>query len=353
MARTTGRSALVLVVTLIAGCLAGPDAASPSPAPPTQGRTPTPVPSGSHVTASAVPTRTPAPTLTSAALREAVSLSVVRRHLEALQAIADRHGGTRATGTPGFTSSAAYVSDQLADLGYGVEEQAVDAAGQPSANILTERSGTAAKSRVVMIGAHLDSVAAGPGINDNGSGVAVLLAVAEALASLPPPQRTVRLAFWGAEEGGPFGSSAYVASLDDAERYEIAAYLNFDMLGSPNPIRFVYAEPSAAPGSEALTDLFAAHFDELGLPWEPIDLAGDSDHGPFVEAGIPTGGLFSGGIEPVSPAQAERFGAAAGQPSDPCSHAACDSIANLGDPSLDVMADAVAHAVATLAAGGT
>jgi aminopeptidase S len=192
---------------------------------------------------------------------------------------------------------------------------------------------------------------AGPGINDNGTGVAVLLVIAERLTELPAPHRTVRLAFWGAEEGGPHGSRAYVGSLSPAERDRIGAYLNFDMLGSMNPIRFVYAEGGAAPGSEALTALFASYFDGEGRPWAPIDLEGHSDHGAFTDAGIPTGGLFSGGREPKTDAQAATFGGAAGAPADACSDQACDTIDNVNPAMLDEMADAIAHALATLAAG--
>jgi Zn-dependent M28 family amino/carboxypeptidase len=126
------------------------------------------------------------------------------------------------------------------------------------------------------------------------------------------------------------------------------AYLNLDMIGSPNALRLVYDEPDAAEGSDAITDAFAAHFDAAGLPWEPIDLDGDSDHGPFTDAGIPTGGLFSGGIEPVTDAQAGRFGATAGVPADPCSHRPCDTIDNVDPGTLEVMARAAASVLAGL-----
>ena len=202
---------------------------------------------------------------------------------------------------------------------------------------------------MIVIGAHLDSVVAGPGINDNGSGVAALLALADRIRELPRPVRTIRFAFWGAEEGGPFGSTAYVASLEPDELAEIDAYLNFDMIGSPNAIRFVYAEADAAPGSERLTRAFAAYFDDRDLPWAPIDLEGDSDHGPFTAAGIPTGGLFSGGIEHVTADQAALFGAVAGEPADPCSHRACDTLANVDLATLDEMADAIANILVELA----
>jgi Zn-dependent M28 family amino/carboxypeptidase len=193
-------------------------------------------------------------------------------------------------------------------------------------------------------------VGAGPGINDNGTGVATLLVIAERLADLPAPGSTVRIAFWGAEEGGPHGAPAYVAALSPGELDRIGAYLNFDMLGSPNPIRFVYAESGAAPGSEPLTALFTSYFDAEGLAWAPIDLAGHSDHGAFTDAGIPTGGLFSGGREPKTDEQAAAFGGSAGEPADPCSDQACDTIGNINEAILAEMADAIAHVVATLAA---
>ncbi len=297
-------------------------------------------------------TQTAAPTAaiasTSEVLRDAVGVAEVRGHLEELQRIADANGGSRATGTSGFEATVAYVERQLQLAGYEVERQLFVAGGVSSASLLVETAG--AGDDIVMFGAHLDSVAAGPGINDNGSGLATLLVVAERLAELPAPARRLRFAFWGAEEGGPFGSAAYVGQLSDADRDHIAAYLNFDMLGSPNFIRFVYAEAGAAPGSQALTDLFAAYFETQGLAWEPIDLTGHADHGPFVAAGIPTGGLFSGGSEPKTDAQAAAFGGSAGAFADACSHLACDTIANLSDVALDQMSDAVAHAAATLGA---
>ena len=313
---------------------------------------PTPLSAASPTIATPTPsprsTPTPSP-LTSDGLRPAIEVGDIRRHLDELQRIADANGGNRATGTIGFDASVEYVAEQLAAAGYEVERQAFSVGSQQSTNLLVERTG--ASDEVVMVGAHLDSVIAGPGINDNGSGVATLMVLAERLAEAPDPHRTIRLAFWGAEEGGPFGSQVYVDRLAPAHRDHIVAYLNFDMLGSTNFIRFVYAESAAAPGSTELTSLFASYFERQGLAWEPIDLTGHADHGAFRSAGIPTGGLFSGGREPKTDAQAATFGGTAGAPADPCSDAACDTIDNVNDVILDQMADAVAHAVATLARG--
>jgi Zn-dependent M28 family amino/carboxypeptidase len=216
-------------------------------------------------------------------------------------------------------------------------------------NLLAELPGTD-PARVVMLGAHLDSVPNGPGINDNGSGVATVLAIAEAIPPLGAPNATIRFAFWDAEESGRHGSNAYVAALDNEEMARIGGYLNLDIVGSPNFVRFVYSEPSATPGAAAIAELFAAHFESYGLAWEPIDLTGKADHAAFTDAGVPTGGLFSGGTEPKTEAQAAAFGGTAGLPADPCIHQPCDAIGSINDVVLGEMADATAHVLATLTA---
>jgi aminopeptidase S len=325
--------------------------ATPSPTPEaTPARSPASTPSGEPV-ASARPTPevTPEPSFTGPELAKRLDARAMLAHLEAFQRIADGAGGNRATGTPGFDASVDYISETLAASGYSVEAQRFDVGGVTSVNLLVEVSGTG--DGVLMLGAHLDSVPAGPGINDNGSGAAALLELARAARELPPPPRTVRFAFWGAEEGGPFGSAAYVAELSHAERDEIVAYLNFDMLASPNAVAFVYDEADAAAGSAAITAQLTRTMEFASLSWEPIDLEGDSDHGPFVDVGIPTGGLFSGGIEPVTDAQAARHGATAGVPADPCSHRACDTIDNVDLATLSGMTHVVALALADLAIG--
>jgi aminopeptidase S len=311
--------------------------------------TPAAIPSATAVETPPVPPTTAAREVpTAEQVSAAITPDALLEHLAALQAIADAYGGNRATGTRGFEESVAYVRTTLDEAGLAVERLPFDAAGVESETLVVERTG-APGDEVVMLGAHLDSVVAGPGINDNGSGVAALLVIAERVAELPQPHRTIRIAFWGAEEGGPFGSAAYVGALERDERDEIIAYLNFDMIGSPNAIRFVYDEAGAAPGSDAVTLLFAGSLESAGLAWEPIDLEGDSDHGPFTEAGIPTGGLFSGGIEPKTDAQAATFGGRAGQPADACSHRACDTLDNVDLSMLEEMADAIARVLIVLA----
>ena len=312
-----------------------------------------PSPATPSATASTTPTLLPTspsgPTpLIAEKLRAAVDAAAIRVHLEELQHIADANSGNRATGSDGFAASVAYLTARLEAAGYRVDRQAFAYDGGIGANLLAELPGTDPSS-VVMLGAHLDSVPNGPGINDNGSGVATVLAIAEAIPLLGSPAATLRFAFWDAEEIGRRGSSAYDPALDGGDHARIDAYINLDIVGSPNFVRFVYIEPNAARGSGAISDLYRAHFATEGLAWEPIDLTGKTDHAPFTEAGVPTSGLFSGGTEPKTGAQAAAFGGIAGVPADPCIHQACDRIGSINDVVLGQMADAAAHVLATLA----
>jgi hypothetical protein len=188
--------------------------------------------------------------------------------------------------------------------------------------------------RVVMVGAHLDSVLDGPGINDNGSGVAATLEVARQLAAEGIPDGwAVRVGFWGAEEFGSIGSRAYAGSLGD----EVEAYLNLDMAGSVNGANLVYDEPSAPPGSERITEAFVAALQARGAPFEPVDLGGSSDHFGFAQAGIPTGGLFAGASATGGAAQ-PGAGGGGGPAPDPCYHIGCDDLDNVDLARVEVFA---------------
>ena len=229
-------------------------------------------------------------------------------------------------------------------------------------NVLAELPGKSGDENVVMVGAHLDSVAAGPGINDNGTGSAGILETAIQMAKTKP-FNTVRFAWWSAEESGLVGSNHYVDSLSPAERNKIALYLNFDMIGSPNYARFVYdgdndsfattgpTPPSAvAPeGSAQIEAVFEDYFASQGLASEPTPFSGRSDYGRFIFFGIPAGGLFTGAEGIKTPEQQAKFGGEAGVAYDVCYHQACDTIDNVDLQGLDEMSDAVAHAVITYA----
>jgi Zn-dependent M28 family amino/carboxypeptidase len=228
-----------------------------------------------------------------------------------------------------------------------------------TANVIADTP-TGREDRTVVVGAHLDSVPEGPGINDNGSGTATILETALQMSKLGiEPTNRVRFAFWGAEEFGLLGSEHYVESLTDEELDNIALNLNFDMLGSPNFVRFVYdGDGSATPdddedagpaGSAEIERVFKRYFAAKDLKTEPTAFDGRSDYGPFIAVGIPAGGLFSG-AEGVKTAKEQRiYGGAAGEPYDACYHQPCDDITNLSVRSLKQMSDGVAHATLTYA----
>ena len=202
--------------------------------------------------------------------------------------------------------------------------------GGRTQNVIAETPGGSV-DHVVMAGGHLDSVAGGPGIDDNGSGAATLIEVAEAIGPNPPGAK-VRVAFWAAEELGLLGSRRYVRSLDRADRGRIDAYINLDMVGSPNPVPAVYADGDARL-AKVLRDADGGHLGE-------VSVAGSSDHTFFQLAGIPVNGLYTGSDE-AGPG---------GKPRDPCYHLACDTIDNVDRPMLLRMARTTAAALRVLSA---
>ncbi|WP_393916346.1 M20/M25/M40 family metallo-hydrolase [Halostreptopolyspora alba] len=255
-------------------------------------------------------------------------------------------------------STSTAVGEELADTGAGLEVRLTVDAGVTRAsshNVIADTSGGADDTTIV-VGAHLDSVPAGPGLNDNGSGVAAILETAVQLGTLDDPANRVRFAFWGSEELGLVGSTEYVENLSAAERESIALYLNFDMIGSPNYGRFVFdgrgeLEESMPPppGSAEIQELFEDYFAERGLASEPTALDGRSDYAPFLDAGIPSGGLFSGAGDLKTEEQAELFGGTAGEPFDPNYHTPDDDLANINETSVAELSGGIAHAVQTYA----
>ena len=220
-------------------------------------------------------------------------------------------------------------------------------------NVIAETKGGDADN-VVMFGAHLDGVAEGPGINDNGSGSAGLLEVARELAKAEKkPTNKVRFAWWSAEEFGLLGSEDYVANLTDDQKQRIKLYLNFDMIASPNYGLFVYDGDDsdgegAGPGPEGSAQLekqITDFLDSKGLPHEGTDFSGRSDYGPFIAVGIPSGGTFTGAEGIKTEEQAAKFGGTAGQAYDPCYHAKCDDIGNVSMKAFDANIDVIANAV--------
>ena len=221
----------------------------------------------------------------------------------------------------------------------------------PTSNVIAETA-RGRSDRVVVVGAHLDSVIAGPGINDNGSGTAGILEIAIQMAKTNiRPVNKVRFIWFGAEEAGLLGSRHYVSQLSPAETGDIALNLNFDMIGSPNFVRFIYdgdgsdTFPAGPSGSAAIEQVFQDYFDSKGLATAPTAFSGRSDYGPFIAVGIPAGGLFTGAEGLKSASEAEVYGGTAGIAYDPCYHQACDTFANNSDVALNQMSDAAADAV--------
>ncbi|MEO6501357.1 MAG: M20/M25/M40 family metallo-hydrolase [Jatrophihabitantaceae bacterium] len=233
----------------------------------------------------------------------------------------------------------------------------VDFLVRNSFNVIAELPG-ANNDNVVMAGAHLDSVPEGPGINDNGSGSAALLEIAQSLSKLRP-ENTVRFAWWGAEEEGLVGSTAWVGQQSQAELDRIALYLNFDMIGSPNYIFMVYdanessfqapAGVTIPEGSEAIERVFESFYTLRGEPYDDSQFSGRSDYQAFINNGIPSSGLFTGAEQIKTEEQEAIWGGTAGEQFDPCYHQACDTYANNNDHALEVNTDAVAFAVLTFA----
>ncbi|MFC5929260.1 M28 family metallopeptidase [Cryobacterium melibiosiphilum] len=268
-------------------------------------------------------------------------------------------GGTLSVPVVGLSyddGAALFAASQAGPTVVSVSTEVI-AETRTTTNVLAEtKKGSADK--VIVVGAHLDSVLEGPGINDNGSGTATILETAIQMSKTNVnPRQKVRFAFWGAEELGLLGSENYVATASDDTLATIYANLNFDMLGSPNYVRFVYdGDGSAAegavsgpPGSAQIETIFTNYFAAQNLPTEPTAFDGRSDYGPFIAAGIPAGGLFSGAEELKTPEQAAIFGGTAGVALDACYHQACDTITNLNTQALSELGDGAAHAIMTLA----
>jgi hypothetical protein len=281
-------------------------------------------------------------------LLECVTLDGVREHQAAFQAIADANGGNRASGTSGYEASVDYVVDRMVAAGYDVTVQVFPFGGGSTFNVIAEIP-SGQPYNVIIVGAQLDSVVAGPGIQNNGSGSAAILEVAEKMAKVKP-RNTVRFAWWGAEESGLMGSSFYVNSLSPEEQGEIALYLNFDMIGSPNFVRFIYDGDGSSfglcgpPGSDSIEAFFAGFYAGLGLPYEVTTFDGSSAYQAFIDAGIPVGGLFTGSDGIKTQEQAAIYGGTAGDQYDPCYNLACDTYDNISLEVLDQNADAVAAA---------
>lgn len=205
-------------------------------------------------------------------------------------------------------------------------------------------------NNVVMVSGHSDSVAAGPGINDDGSGSLSILEVAKALSDFST-NATVRFAWFSGEEEGLLGSDYYVSQLTPEENQKIRVYMDFDMMASPNYAYQVYdANDKANPnGSGELKDLFIDYYTSQGLNHTLIPFDGRSDYDAFVKNGIPGGGVAAGAEVIKTAEEAEMFGGEAGVAFDKCYHQLCDDTSNLNYEAWLTNTKLIAHAVGTYA----
>ena len=229
-----------------------------------------------------------------------------------------------------------------------------------SRNVVAQTK-TGDTKNVVLVGAHLDSVRSGPGINDNGSGVAAVLETAAALGSAAQMKNAVRFALWGSEEIGLEGSTKYVRALDRGQLDDIALYLNFDMLGSPNAGYFTYdGDQSGQPnpeipvravpsGSAGIERTLVGYLNLAGIRPADMPLAKFTGYSPFLTSGIPIGGLTTGSSQRKTEVQGRLWGGQAGVAFDPNYHTPGDTIDNIDRQALSVMGPAVAYAVGTYA----
>ncbi len=216
---------------------------------------------------------------------------------------------------------------------------------------------TGSQRNVVMVGGHLDSVEEGAGMNDNGSGVSAVLETAVQLGSEPAVTNAVRFAFWGAEEVGIVGSRKYVSELDAEQLKDIALYLNFDMIGSPNPGYFAHdgdqstppgrdeAPPLIPEGTAGIERTLVEYLASSGKVAQDAPFDNRSDYTWFTLAGIPAGGLFSGADEDKSPQQAQLWGGTANAPFDADYHKDTDTLDKISREALDINGGGVAYAV--------
>lgn len=277
-----------------------------------------------------------APLTAVAAAPPVIGSAVPMAHLQQLMSFASANGNTRVIGSAGFTSTVNYIKAQLDALGWTTTVQNFTTGGKKAANVVAEWPYGDA-THVIMAGAHADSVKAGPGINDNGSGVAALLANAAAISqSGLRPAKRIRFGFWGAEEQGDVGSAYYVSHLASGESKKIDAYLNFDMVGNK-------AENGRAVGwslyvegqSNGLNAPFKSFFAAKGITVNAaLDTDDRSDHAAFKRAGVKVTGVSS--VRSLN-----ELGA--------CYHRACDDLTDVDGNSVALASNAIAGAVWSLA----
>lgn len=279
-----------------------------------------------------------------------------QQHNQAALALSQTDGlALLAASNNSSSSSTALLADTLSI--------SIDFPSGLSENIIATTTYATNTTDILFLGAHSDSVEAGPGINDNGSGCAGILETATQLArgGYVGASTTIRFAWWTAEETGSVGSTEYVTSYVSAEELaRVRLYLNFDMIASPNYVLRVLDSDGSEfpgttpgpPGSGEAEAVLAAWFDARGYGHNASQLLGNSDYLPFLEAGVPCGGLDAGFDSLKTEREAALFGGTVGAPLDALYHTDGDNMTNLSPVAFEIMGKAIAYAVAYYGANG-
>lgn len=229
-----------------------------------------------------------------------------------------------------------------------------------SRNVVAQTK-TGSAHDVVVVGAHLDGSRAGPGINDDGSGGAAVLETALQLGPLAPVSNAVRFVFWGADLDGRNGVLDYVFGMDRDQLNDIALYLNFTMLGSPNAGFFTDDGDQSGPpgpgvspadvpeGSAGIERTLSGYLNLAGKRPADMPLDTRADYHPFMIAGVPVGGMTTGSSQPKTPVQARLWGGQAGVAFDPNFQGPRDTVDNINREALAVMGSGVGFAVGSYA----
>ncbi|KAF1955913.1 Zn-dependent exopeptidase [Byssothecium circinans] len=222
-------------------------------------------------------------------------------------------------------------------------------------NVIAETK-TGDHNNVLALGAHTDSVPEGPGINDDGSGTIGVLTVAKHLSKFSV-KNAVRFGFWSAEEFGLLGPYHYVKTLNGtisgnaSEISKVRAYVNFDMIASPNYALGVHDGDgstfnfSGPPGSDTIEKNFGAFFTSKNLSFIPSEFSGRSDYAAFLENGIAAGGVDTGAEGLKTEEEAALFGGEAGVAYDINYHGPGDTVDNLALDAFLWNSQAIADAV--------
>jgi len=288
-------------------------------------------------------------------LEKTITADALMAHLKVFDDIANanKDTGYRLSGTPGYAETIKYIKDKLVNSGLTITEQQVEYGGGTAINLFAETS-TGNDNQVIIAGAHLDSVAEGPGLNDDGSGAAALLELAIQIGNNKDfkPVNKLKFAWWAFEEPGMIGSAYYVNNLNDSERAKIGMYLNLDMIATASPnyyygiedgdfsiskddpkvppayINIFKAYPGYVAQNGEIKKAFVSYFENYPVPKSDIVLSalhGNMDYEAFLLNRIPFGGLYSG--------------------KDNCNHQACDNYQNLNKDVLLINTKAIAYII--------